>query len=420
MSGKATLLVVAGFSLIFLVLGKNLGDISTRAVDNSVEYYVSTTAHDMAVSAANIAASKIFFDNDWDDGFTKSFNGGTIDVDVQIIDPIKNIRKIVATGTYRDVTSQVEVTLAPSSFAKFAYYSEDEGDDDDDEHIYWMSADTVWGPLHTQDNIYVNGSPVFWGKVTTSKDLIKSPRSSTPQFYGGFEDGVSLKLPDDGVEKVGTSAGSGGKVFNLKTTGTIEYENFYLTFKEDSVTYRTVGKYKSGKKWKDFDSTKTVLAYSLAPNGVIFADGLNIRLKGVVKGQFTVATNKSIYLDDDIVYKSDPLTNPNSTDLLGIVAEKDVWITENSANNNNIKIHASIFAENGGFGAEDYDDRPVSGSIYLIGGISQHERYPVGTFSGSTIRHGFAKKYRYDDRLAVSLPPYYPGTGKFEVVDWYE
>jgi len=70
MSGKATLLVVAGFSLIFLVLGKNLGDISTRAVDNSVEYYVSTTAHDMAVSAANIAASKIFFDNDWDDGFT--------------------------------------------------------------------------------------------------------------------------------------------------------------------------------------------------------------------------------------------------------------------------------------------------------------------------------------------------------------
>ena len=415
MGGKATLLVVAGFSLIFLVLGKNLGDISTRAVDNSVEYYVSTTAHDMAVSAANIAASKIFFDNDWDDGFTRSFNGGTIDVDVQIIDPIKNIRKIVATGTYQDVTKQVEVTLAPSSFAKFAYMSEDEGG-----KIYWMSADTVWGPLHTQDNIHVNGSPVFWGKVTTSKKLIKSPPSSTPQFYGGFESGVSLTLPDDGVENVGDAAALGGKVFDLNTTSQIQYEKFYLTFKEDSITYRTVGKKKSGGSWINFDSTKTVHTYTLAPNGVIFADGLDIRLKGVVEGQYTVASNNSIYLDDDIVYKSDPLINPNSTDLLGIVAENSVWITENSANNSDIKIHASIFAEKDGFGAENYNTRPVSGSIYLTGGISQHKRNPVGTFSGSTINHGFAKKYRYDDRLAVSLPPYYPGTGKFEVVAWYE
>ena len=171
MNGKATLLVVAGFSMVFLVIAKNLGDISTRAVDNSVEYYTSTTAHDMAVSAANIAASKIFFDNDWKKGFTKSFKGGTISVSVDIVDPVKNVRKIVAAGTFHGITKQVEVTLAPSSFAKFAYMSEDEGDNP----IYWMSEDTVWGPLHTQDDINVSGSPVFWGKVTTGGKLIKKP-----------------------------------------------------------------------------------------------------------------------------------------------------------------------------------------------------------------------------------------------------
>ena len=417
MSGKATLLVVAGFSLIFLIIGKNLGNISTRAVDNSMEYYTNTTAHDMAVSAANIAANKIFFDNNWDDGFTKNFNGGTISVEVKKIDPVKNIRKIVATGTYQKITKTVEVTLAPSSFAKFAYMSEDEGKDP----IYWMSEDTVYGPLHTQDDINVSGSPVFWGKVTTAKSLIKVPTSSTPKFYGGFEEGVSLTMPSNATEKVDSVAIADGKVFDLNTDSKNKYTQFYLTFKEDSITYRIVGQKKNSKgKWIDFDSTKTVLGYDLATNGVIFANGLDIRLKGVVKGQFTIATNQSIWLDDDIVYKSDPLVNPNSQDILGIVAENDIWITENSANNNNIKIHACLFAEKGGFGAENYDNRPVSGSIYLTGGISQHERHPVGTFKGSTIKSGFAKKYRYDDRLLMMLPPYYPGTGKFEIVSWYE
>jgi preprotein translocase subunit SecE len=33
MSGKAVLIVVAGFSLIFLVVGQNFGNISNRSVD---------------------------------------------------------------------------------------------------------------------------------------------------------------------------------------------------------------------------------------------------------------------------------------------------------------------------------------------------------------------------------------------------
>ena len=40
----------------------------------------------------------------------------------------------------------------------------------------------------------------------------------------------------------------------------------------------------------------------------------------------------------------------------------------------NINIHASIYCEKGGFGA-DYDDtRPVSGNINLLGGIIQKTR----------------------------------------------
>ena len=99
-------------------------------------------------------------------------------------------------------------------------------------------------------------------------------------------------------------------------------------------------------------------------------------------------------------------------------------ITDNSANTNNINIDASVYAENGGFGSENYDTRPISGTINLYGGIQQHGRLPVGTFytNGSNLYlvSGFYKNYRYDNRLLIASPPGYPNTGMFEIVSWYE
>ena len=79
----------------------------------------------------------------------------------------------------------------------------------------------------------------------------------------------------------------------------------------------------------------TYLASAFAPNGVIYIENAkSVRLQGTVKGSYTIASNKGdIYLDDDIVYKTDPRTNPNSTDMLGIVSKNNVWITNNTANN---------------------------------------------------------------------------------------
>jgi len=61
MSGKATLLLIVGFSLIFLVVSRNFGITSTRAIDNYVDYYKKAVSHNIAVSGANIAANNIFF-----------------------------------------------------------------------------------------------------------------------------------------------------------------------------------------------------------------------------------------------------------------------------------------------------------------------------------------------------------------------
>ena len=79
-------------------------------------------------------------------------------------------------------------------------------------------------------------------------------------------------------------------------------------------------------------------------------------------------------------------------------------IADNAANNDNVNIHASIYCQTGGFGAEDYSHRPVSGDINLLGGIIQDTRAAVGTFSGSNITHGFSKRYKYDNRLMLRFP----------------
>ena len=69
MGGKALVLVISGFSLIFLVIAQNFGSVSNRSVDNYVDYYNESVAHNIAVSGANIAANEIYIDPTWDDGY---------------------------------------------------------------------------------------------------------------------------------------------------------------------------------------------------------------------------------------------------------------------------------------------------------------------------------------------------------------
>jgi hypothetical protein len=410
MGGKAALFLVCGFSLIFMVVAKNFGNITTRAVDNVVSYHDETVAHSIAVSGANMAANEIFLDNKWDDGYDKKpFMGGNLDVVVEIIDEFQDIRKFTSTGKFRGITHTVEVTLSPSRFSKFAYYSISEG-----ASIWWTNNDTVWGPFHTQDYMRVSQHPTYYGKATTKRSLkyYTSKNKDYPHFYGGFEQGVDLPLPTDGLSPIEAAADDNGYKFINKDT-------LYLTFAGDSIKFRY--------QWNKKDTT--VLATSLAPNGVIFAKNSVVRLKGTVKGQYTVAVSGTsgkgrVMLDDDIVYSQDPRVTPSSTDLLGIVAKNEIWITKNTPNSSDINIHASMYSESEGFGAQpkdgDVDWWPVAGNINLLGGIIQNTRQAVGTFSGGSTTHGFNKRYKYDTRLMHSYPPAFPNTGKYEIVSWLE
>jgi hypothetical protein len=415
MTGKAILLVVIGFSLTLLVLGHKFGSLSNRAVDNYVSYQKETVAHNIAISGANIAANEIYMNPGWDDGYSIPFQGGHLDVTVTMIDPVLGYREITSRGTFDNTSSEIKLRIAPSNFSEYAYYSTYERSSPTSTGtIWWTGKDTVWGPFHTQDNLNVALHPSFLGARTSHKGAINyqtNKSTDSPVITGIYEAGRNLEIPPQAVENLEAAADDNGLKFKNQDT-------VYLVFDRDSLRY----KYK-------YSSNYTALYLpSAAPNGLIYAKDCVVRLQGVVKGRYTLGCSSSststgkgsIWLDDNIVYDTNPLTDPNSTDLFGIVAENYVWITENAANHPDINIQASVFSEKWGFGAYNYNHRPVDGDINLLGGIQQNYRQPVGTFSSKGIQSGFTKQYRYDWRLQFMSPPFYPGTGGFKIVSWFE
>lgn len=406
MGGKAILIVVMSFSVMFSVTHFNSMNSTSRAVENLSDYYTKSNVHNIATSVINMAANEIYEDATWRGYQNNKFyiQGGYAILDVKQVS--FDMVELKSTGYYdyyydgrkQTKTSLVKVLLRTSKFSKYAYYSNIEGT------IWWTNKDTVWGPFHTQDYLRAYRHPVFHGKVTMKKKVkyYSSRRNDKPRFRGGYEQGIDLPRPTTVLSDLKTVANSGGYMFNNS--------DVYLTFKGDSISY----KFSSG------GTENTVLASDLAPNGVIYAKSGNIRLKGTVKGRYTVVAEDKVYLDDDIVYNTDPRTNPSSTDILGIIAKEEIFVTDNTANRTDINIHASMYSIDEGFGAENYSSRPFSGNINLLGGMIQNERQPVGKFSSSGTQNGFNKRYRYDNRLMRMAPPAYPGTGKFEIVSWFE
>lgn len=423
--GRTAIYMIVGFSAIFLYFGTQMSDVKFQAMENSIVYYEHTQRMGIAEAAANFACAEIFQDTSWRTGFSDvSFNGGTFSVTTK--DTTERTRIVTATGTYQDSTQSIRIILRPSSFSKFAYFS-----GNDPSSITWQTGDTVFGPFHSNTNIYTSGKPVFMDKVTVQGRVVKSS-GSNPKFYGGVETGVSVPLPSD-LSPIKDSALVDGSYTETTTAN----DTMWAVFKGDSITLTAKG-----------GVPTTFLTSDLAPNGTIVFKGYVLHVSGTVSGQVSIASLEtsitttettydwrgrprtttttrdyggSVLIDDDIVYADDPQTNPSSTDILGLIADNSILVADNDANNDDgVTIQAAMFSKNEGFGAENYASRPDAGQIRLLGGITQHNRMAVGTGGGWGGSTGFHKSYHYDTRLKNMFPPAFPTTGVFEIVSWYE
>lgn len=401
--GRSSLIMVLGFTTALLMIGSNISKVSSAAMDNYVYYYNNAMAHSVAGAGMNMASRALFENSLWTAGFSnKSFANGTFNVTVQNLGG--NKIKVVSTGSFFGAQRVVSCVLQPSSFSRFNYYSVT------DQNGFWGGGDTIWGPFHCNNTINVayfnGGSPVFMQKAT-SLNGIWNYNGAHPVFKGGYAAGVNVALPGD-LSSLKTAAQTSGHYFNGQKL-------FVQLNANGTVTWKAGGSDWGGGGW----TTEPVTSFTA--NGAVWCNGSDVHVKGTLHGQMTLGSGGQIWIDDDVTYATDP-RYAYSTDMLGLVAEGKLWISDVPANHgNDFMLMASVFSRTDGLWAENYGSRPVEGKMTTLGGQISNVGGYTGTFSGTTITHGFLPGGTfYDPRLLNDAPPFFPTTGNLEVISWFE
>lgn len=420
MAGRGTLIVILGFTIVFGLTAKYWTRVATSSVDNFVQYYDETTAHSIAVSAANLGSSQVFVNQPSGRGFnlSGSLSGGEYNVEVDSVNP--SLLLLTATGTYPpsgtfgSVTDTVRVQFGPNRFSTFGLYTGTMNS------LSWDTGDTIWGGFHSEGTFNVEGAPVFYGRVTSNNDITGG---GTPIIYGSYQSGVSIPMPASGVSNIQAAASAGGGVLN-NPGSPAPFEVFMTINSNATVTYHT-----------NLNTADTTIPLSsFAPNGVIVVNNGNLHVHGTVNGQVTVAAAGSssygfgnVYVNGSVMCNSDPRTNPNSTDVMGIVAQNNVWVESDNAYLGispsyppvNPVIEAAIFAQSGTF--QCYYKSSLSytnlGYVHVYGSITNNY---LGVTSDPTSVYGYKPDYRFDPRFSSIAPPSYPVTGTFAILSWYE
>jgi hypothetical protein len=351
----------------------------------------------------------------------QSLGSGTylISIDPDDSNPSRSLKryKIISVGTVAGIAKQLANEVQIDTYARFAFFT-------DTEHFRWYGwyripiwfsgGDVIEGPTQTNSHFHIYHDPVFDGTVNASDNYLTfynngyyldtTATSNPPYDMPVFEQGITLgyeelDMPSKALD-LRTASVQGG----LKLTGPTT-----VVLNADSTMNVT----NSHQGWNNKNMP-------LPANGAFFVDGGNLTVSGTLNGQLTMGTNKNVVIANNVTYADDPRLNPNSDDTLGLIAEKDVVISQNAPYN--VEVDASIMALGNSFIVENWYSGPPKGTLTTYGGIIQRERGPVGTFNGSTGQKlsGYSKDYNYDTRLMASPPPFYPTTGDYISLSWTE
>ncbi len=301
----------------------------------------------------------------------------------------------------------LQVKVGQQNFSRYAYFSDMEKNPSGTT-IWFFDADVFHGPVHTNDQMHISGSPNFYDEVSSSAATVDyyhgGPPTDNPQFHMGLTlDASEIELPTDTSMLLNAANASGG----LKLTGNPARIVFVAPAAGSPYLQVTIGGVTSNMNYP--------------ANGVVYVVG-KAEVQGTIKGQVTVGCSGDIFVTDNLVYNTDPRVDPNSTDLCGLVAEGNVTMADNTANRDSADetVMAAIMALNTSWSAQNYSSGSPRGDLVVYGGIIQKMRGAVGTFSGTTIVSGYRKDYNYDSRLMDNPPPAFPTTGQVEKIAWNE
>ncbi len=340
----------------------------------------------------------------------QTLGGGqyTVTIDPDDSNPTSYLDLYAITAIGQPTTAGIRRTVTglyrTESFARFAYFTTSERLPDGT-RIWFSSNDRLYGPVHSNDQLNIAGSPAFFGPVSSAAATInyRTPPpvgGNNPQFSGGLQlRAATMTLPTS-VTALRVAASSGGAWYEGPTTITLQANGTML------VTNAARG-------WVN-------VSRPLPGNGAIFVNGGNAVVSGMLKGQVTIGTSANLMITNHLRYATDPVTTPQSTDLLGLLAEQNVIVSQSAPND--LTIQGSIMALQTSFSVENWWQGSPRGLLNLYGGVIQNTRGAVGSISGTTgqLLTGYAKNYQYDQRFSSLAPPFFPTTGRYEAVLWQE
>jgi hypothetical protein len=427
--GRSSLIMVMGLSLVLLCATPGLKRDVNMAYENYLTYVNLTHVHNISVSGANMAASQIFFNNSWTTGYSGlSYDGGTLDVSVTtpslgrtLITSIGTLPNSMVYGQMTTLKETTQVLLQPSSFSKFGVYASSMGG------VYWATGDVVRGPLHINNVMNILGTPRFYGKVTTKNGTNPAhlpTANAHPRFFGTYQSGIDIPLPGD-ISIMANAAATGGKLFTPPANPPGAYVVEIKLIHTGRIRYK---EYKGGT----LINTVNDWISNIGVNNVVVVQGGDMNIEGEITGQATFGALASggnggnVHITGDITCNTSPRHHPESTDMIGIVADGNVDIPlppgfPHPNAPNDLDIEAAIFARTGSFNAA-YDSRMgVLGNVRVWGSVVANAlgAFAVGDGNGNVL-YGYHNIFDFDQRLMVSGPPAYPTTGILEVMSWKE
>jgi len=404
---------------MFIVVGIVQSGINNRSSvlpQRSMNYQEELHVTNVVNSGMDYALREIINDQSWTDGLSSDdylgasvnisvYDQGSADIPANNI-PVWDQYTLLVHGVaeYEGQVSRSELYLRKDSFSKYSYFT-----DYEPSNIYFIWSDELSGPVHSNGRFNIAGDPTFYGKVTSPQDWHGyTYMDNNPNFFGGSDFSADRRDPPTmfSLNKLKNDAGSNGLTFDNEVR---------LEFRDNKELFVTE---KTGGSWSGASQYTVDLSMY---NGVI-SSSEEISIRGTVDGQYTIHSENDIRINGDIRYNKDPAEHSDSSDLLGIVSEKEVVIDDNAHRHegySDLTIHASIMALDKSFNAEDYNRGGGRGDLNLLGGIVQQQRGPMGTFSGGSIRSGFNKQYEYDERLLRMNPPSFPRESFFSIVHWH-
>jgi hypothetical protein len=260
MVGKAALIVIMGFSLIFGIAGQYWNRTNDRAVENFYNYYDSTASHELAISAINILADTIFWASANGTSLkniniaSRSFGGIATYNMFTRPDTLNgdSVIRAYACGVYTSamgypIRDTVEIVLRPGRFCSWSFFT------GDDNGVYWQTGDTCFGPYHTNTKLCIDGAPVFTQNVTVGTGLTA--------YNGGSAKSVSpSQLPDSQGDTLKCNAYESGVIIPLPSS-LANYNNIAGTTVFNDTTSTPTGKKYSYDVFFVFNADPTKVGY---------------------------------------------------------------------------------------------------------------------------------------------------------------